>query len=119
MAERVLGFLPNEVDGRAIEIAFENDRMNVALPADGGGIAEAFGHALDRGDEILLCLRLGVETFELSQRERGQYRSRPRAKIFRGKFRAREFAEIIVYVLGFHVLRPAGFVDILKKILTR
>ena len=118
MAQSVLGFLENQIDGRAIQVAFEDDRVHIALAANCRSVAEAFGDALDGRDEIFLGLGFRVEAFELSQRDRGKDGSRPGAKILGGEITSGDFTQVGVHVLRLYVLLFAVLVLVLKKFLT-
>jgi hypothetical protein len=114
MTQRILRLSQNDLHGGAIEIAVEDYGMNVAFAADGGSVAQPLGHALNRSHEILLRLRFRVEALKLAQCDRGEHRSRPRSKIFRGELRTGDFPQVVVHVLGLHVLLHALLVDVLK-----
>lgn len=93
--------------------------MDVAAAADRGRVAELARHILDGADDVLLRLFLGRELLELPQRQRGQHRSRPGAKILRGKSGADDGAQVFVHVVGFHVLNLAVGIEVLKQLLAR
>ena len=44
------------LDGRAVEVVFEHSRVDVALAADGGCVAETLCNGADCCDEVLLPL---------------------------------------------------------------
>ncbi len=52
VTQRVLGFFDNHIDCRALEVALENDRMNITFAADAGSVAEALGDPLHGGHDI-------------------------------------------------------------------
>jgi hypothetical protein len=108
--QRGIGFRAQRPEGGAVEIAVENHGVNVAFAAYGRRIPELRGHALDRVHDVLLGLRFRVESFELVQREGGEHGSGPGAKIFRGKFRPGDLAQIGVHIFGFDVLHAAVFI---------
>jgi hypothetical protein len=68
----------------AIEIRVQHFRMDVTLSADGSGVAEPGGDALDCGADVSFRLRCAIELLDFMERKRGQYRSGPGPEILGG-----------------------------------
>src|SRR3982750_2364289 len=69
------------VDQGAVEIRVEDSWVDVALAADGFGVAEALRDGFHRGDDVLLRLALAGEFLQFLQRPRREHRAGPRAEI--------------------------------------
>src|ERR1041385_9394224 len=65
----------------AVDIAFEDRRMNVAAPADRRRVAEMLRYLLDGAHDRLLPLALGIEIAETPQRLRRELRAGPGAEV--------------------------------------
>lgn len=74
--------------------------MHVALAADGRRVAELLRDALDRGDDVALCLGLAVVFLELGQRQRRQHGPGPGAEILGAEVLARNVFDVSVDVAG-------------------
>ena len=100
----------------AAHVAVEHGGMDVALAADGGGVAELFGDLLDGLDDVLLRLGLGFEGFEFAQRQAGEDGACPGAKVLGGELLLGDGAQIVVHVGGVDsVQRAVLVVDVLEE----
>src|SRR5207237_217908 len=68
----------------AVDIAFEDCRMNVAAPADRRRVAEMLRDLLDGAHDRLLPLALGIVVAETPQRLSRELRAGPGAEVFCG-----------------------------------
>ena len=81
------------------QVAVDNRRMDVALPADGRGVAQDFR---DRGDRRLNFGRRpfhSLKVFQLPQGDGGEDRARPSAKIFCRDVGVTDLTEILIHVI--------------------
>src|SRR5687767_12336997 len=81
--------------------------MDVALAADGSGVAELLRDRFDRRDDVLLALRLRIDRLHRPQRGRGQDGPGPGAEVLGREVAAGDLAEVIVHVAGADVARLA------------
>src|SRR5438045_8857862 len=77
----------------AVDIAFEDCRMNVAAPADRRRVAEMLRDLLDGAHDRLLPLALGIELAETPQRLRRALRAGPVPEAFLGDLLPRDLAQ--------------------------
>ncbi len=70
--------------------------MDVGLAADRRGVAEPLRHALDRLDDVLLRLGVGVERLELLQGQRAEDRAGPGAEVLGGEVLPGDLPEVLV-----------------------
>jgi hypothetical protein len=104
MPEGIFGLLQDDIHRFAVEIAVENDGMNVALPTNRRSVTEPLRYSPDSGEQIFLRLFLRLKSFKLTQRDCCEHRACPSAEIFRGKFRSGGLMKVVVHVIRFHVL---------------
>src|SRR5205085_9744972 len=93
-------------------------RMHVVLSTDRARIAEPLRDLVDRGDDVRLCLLLGLESAELAKcsgRKRG---ARPGAEVLRRHLSATDSAEILIDITSVDRLPTSIGVEILKELLT-
>ena len=102
---------------RAVEVAVEDGRVDVALAADRPRVAELFGDRFDRADDVPLRLCLGTERFELRQRLARQDRAGKGAEVLCGEILAGGLAEVGVDVVALHVATGAVGVDVFEEFL--
>jgi len=91
-----LGF--DGIEHGAAEVDFEDGGVDVALAADGGGVAEAVGHGLDGLDDVLFGLGFGFEGLELAQEHGGEDGAGPGAEVLGGEVLAGDLLEILIDV---------------------
>src|SRR5437762_12306725 len=84
----------------AVDIAFEDCRMNVAAPADRRRVAEMLRDLLDGAHDRLLPLALGSELAKTPQRLRRELRAGPGAEVFCG-----DILPCYLALTGFNILR--------------
>jgi hypothetical protein len=73
---------------------------DIALPANGPGVAELRGDLVDRGDETLLGFALRVAGIGGAKRFQRQQRPSPGPEILRGEMLAGDLAQVIIDVAG-------------------
>ena len=95
----------------AVEIGFEDRRMDVALAADGPGVAQPLGDRVDRLVHVPLRLGLRVEPGEFQKGLGGKCRSSPSAEVLRRELLSSNLAEVIIHVGGGHVADLSVVVD--------
>ena len=103
----------------AVEVGVEDCRMDVALAADGAGVAEPEGDGFDRRDDVLLGLRFRVELAELLEGLGGQDRSGPGPEVLGGELLAEHLAQVGVDVLGGDAVELAVLAAVLEEVLPR
>src|SRR5579883_415155 len=104
---------------RAVEIRINHGRMNVALSADGLGIAQPFRYRFDGRDNVALGLRLRVKAGELLQGAGGQHRARPGAEVLGREFLPGDLLDVGIDIRRIDVVGGAVTVEILKQFLAR
>jgi hypothetical protein len=119
VGEHFLRLAAQYFDRRAVEVTFQDDRVDIALAADGRSVPKSLGHAFDCLHEVSLRFGFRGKAFELLQRQGREHRAGPRAKILGGKFFAGDLANVRVYVIGLHVLLLTVPVNVLKQLLAR
>src|SRR5437870_13478588 len=62
-------------------VGLDDGRMEIALAADGGRVAQPLGHALDRLRDISLGLSLRLKRRQLTERLRNHDGARPGPKV--------------------------------------
>src|SRR5437016_1110268 len=93
--------------------------MDVALAADGFGVAEYFGDRFDGLDDVLFGLLLCGESADFRKRLGGENGAGPGAEVLGGEIRTGNLAKIIVHVRRADVADVAVGVEVLKKLLSR
>ena len=119
VAQHLVHPLAKHVERLAVEIALDDGGVDVTFPAHRRSVAQPLRHMLDGGDKVLFRLCLRVESFELGQRDRGEHRARPGAKILGRELRAADLAQIVVHVLRIHLLLVAVLIEVLEEFLAR
>ncbi len=117
LALQVGDFVPQAVDQAAFEIGADNVRMDIALAADAGRIAQPLRDALDGGDDIFLRLTLAVGGFEGLQGRGRQHGAGPGAKVLGGEGLAGDIAQVAVDVAGAQLTHMTIGVDIFEQLL--
>ena len=93
--------------------------MHIALPADGGGVAQLVCHDFDSLDDVLLRLSRGVRESCILERRQGQDGPGPGAKILGGKVVTADTAQILVHLRGIYLAALAIFIEVLKQLVPR
>ena len=99
---------------RLIQIRFDNFRMHITTPTNRRCVAE---HARDIFDGLHnIAFRVGraVELLDVCERECGQHRAGPGAKILGGEILIGNFPQISVNVGGIDSVPRALIIDVLK-----
>jgi len=97
-------------------VGLEQGGMDVALAADGFGVAEDVGDGFDGLDDISFGLALRTRGFEKTERVGGEGGAGPGAEIFGGEILAGDFAEVVVDFLAGDAVGGAVAVDVLKQL---
>ena len=88
--------------------------MDIALPADGLGVAKAFGHGFDGPKHVTFRLRLGINRTEFPECVSRKDGTGPRPKIFGGELITRD--GLLIGIDVGRVDRPSlpGLIEVLK-----
>src|SRR5579872_5441052 len=100
---------------RAVEVGVDDGRVDVALAADGLGVAQALGHRLDGRDDVVFGLRLRVERRELLEGAGGQDGAGPGAEVLGRELLAGDLVQVLVHVGRADRARLAVPVEVLEQ----
>ena len=101
------------------EIVFEDGGVDVALAADGGGVAEALGDLLDGFDDVAFGLRGGAGGLVGAEQDAGEDGACPGAEVLGGEVLLGDAAEVLVDVGGVDGVVVALAVEVLEELVAR
>ena len=117
LGEGFAGLALEGVEHRAFEVSIKDSRVDVALAADGGGVAEALRHRLDGADQVAAGLGAGIGGRELLEGKGRQDRAGPGAEVLRREVVPADLAEVVVDIGRVDRLAVAFVVDVLEELL--
>ena len=100
LLEITLRLVRQPLKQRAVHVAIEHSRMDVAAAANRRRVAEMRGDLLDGVDDRLLALGVAVEILELAQGLGGEVGGGPGAEVLGGDVLAGDLAQVVVDVIG-------------------